>query len=432
MISATSHLRWPGSAGVVRRRLGLQAKLEIHDSGDAFEREADRVADQVTSMPDTGRTPSRFTYSFARVPVEAAPGSIQRAEEEREEDRGSERWPDEPLQLKREAPPAPTPETSLAEGLGRSSGSRLPAATRSYMEPRFGHDFSHVRIHTGPLAHGMSVAIGAAAFTWRNDIFFRNGRFAPETASGRHLLAHELTHVVQQESGKVRGGAEGRIQRAAEVHVNLRGTDRVKVYRDSGATLGGANGFLASSGKPGHRTELGDLSITRKRPDPTARLANWGLRYFATFHGAQGFHSHITWPTRRKMCSEFGSYCTPATQLGRRVRYELTVDGSERSHGCVRLHEDDAHTVFDAVAQGTPVKIYREAGFRPSPFPSSGGGGSGGGSSGRRTHRVVSGDTLSELAVHYDVSIDALRSANGIPADSSHIEIGQELIIPDR
>jgi len=289
-----------------------------------------------------------------------------------------------------------------------------------------------VRIHTGSPAHQMSVAIGAAAFTKRNDIYFRSGRFAPETAFGRHLLAHELTHVLQQGDSAALGAAGGRIQRREEVHVNLQGTDRVKVYRESEATLGGASGFLASSGKAGHRTQLGNLSITAKRPNPTAREGNWGLRYFATFHGEQGFHSHITWPTRRKMCSEFTRFCTPASQLGNRVRHELTVDGAERSHGCVRLHEADAQTVFNAVKKDTPVKIYREARFRASPFSSGGGGSSGGGSSGSRTHRVVSGDTLSELAEHYGVTVDALRSANGIPAGSSHIEIDQVLNIPDR
>jgi Domain of unknown function (DUF4157)/L,D-transpeptidase catalytic domain/LysM domain len=422
---------------------GLQTKLEINDPGDAFEQEADRVADLVTTIPDSNAGTSRFGRSFAGVPVRAhdalpvKPHPIQRFAEDEEEQQSDERLPDEPLHLKRETHAASPMPNALRDGLKQSSGSPLPAATRRYMEPRFGQDFSRVRVHTGSLAHRMSVAIGAAAFTRRNDIFFRDGRFAPETVSGRHLIAHELTHVIQQGGGSSARGlalssAAGRIQRRAEVHVNLHGIDRVKVYRESAATLGGTSGFLASSGRSGHRTRLGDHTITHKRPDPTAKIGVWGLRYFATFYSDQGFHSRLTWPTRRKMCSEFRRHCTPASALNRRVRHELTVNGSELSHGCVRLHEDDAHALFDAVAKGTPVKIYREARFRASPFPSGGGGRTGDTASGGRIHRVVAGDTLGEIAEHYGVTVDALRSANGIPAGSSHIEAGQELVIPDQ
>jgi hypothetical protein len=66
------------------------------------------------------------------------------------------------------------------------------------MEPRFGHDFSQVRIHTDARADAAAAAVGAVAFTAGRDIVFRSGEYAPETREGSHLLAHELTHVVQQ------------------------------------------------------------------------------------------------------------------------------------------------------------------------------------------------------------------------------------------
>lgn len=80
----------------------------------------------------------------------------------------------------------------------RSPGRPLDAATRAYLEPRFGHDFSHVRVHTDMRAAESALAMNALAYTVGRDVIFGTGQFAPETVSGRHLLAHELTHVVQQ------------------------------------------------------------------------------------------------------------------------------------------------------------------------------------------------------------------------------------------
>ena len=74
----------------------------------------------------------------------------------------------------------------------------MDSSARSFMEPRFGHDFSGVRIHTGATADRAVRDVSAAAFTVGSDIAFASGRYAPETEAGRHLLAHELTHTVQQ------------------------------------------------------------------------------------------------------------------------------------------------------------------------------------------------------------------------------------------
>lgn len=79
-----------------------------------------------------------------------------------------------------------------------SSGRPLDAATRSFMEPRFGQDFSHVRVHTDSRAHDSARAVGAMAYTVGRDVIFGAGQYAPGTGDGRRLLAHELAHVVQQ------------------------------------------------------------------------------------------------------------------------------------------------------------------------------------------------------------------------------------------
>lgn len=79
----------------------------------------------------------------------------------------------------------------------RGGGHPLPTSVRRFFEPRFGHDFQHIRLHTDAAATRLSGTLGAEAFTYGRDIFIGHGRFAPGTLDGQHLLAHELTHVVQ-------------------------------------------------------------------------------------------------------------------------------------------------------------------------------------------------------------------------------------------
>ena len=77
-------------------------------------------------------------------------------------------------------------------------GQPLDAATRAFMEPRFGHDFSRVRVHSDSRAAESARAEDALAYTVAQDVVFGEGRYAPHTSEGRKLLVHELTHVVQQ------------------------------------------------------------------------------------------------------------------------------------------------------------------------------------------------------------------------------------------
>ncbi len=89
--------------------------------------------------------------------------------------------------------------------IGSGGGSPLEGSTRTYMESRLGHDFSDVRIHTGPKADESARAIHAQAYTVGTNVVFQAGKFAPDTPSGAHTLAHELTHVAQQKAGPVAG-----------------------------------------------------------------------------------------------------------------------------------------------------------------------------------------------------------------------------------
>jgi hypothetical protein len=147
------------------RKKRLQPKLSISASNDPLEQEADRIADQVTAAPPDhvlSTTPvrvQRFTGQATRD-MAAAPASVDRA---------------------------------LA-----SPGFPLDPSLRQSFEQRFGYDFSQVRIHSDAVSTMSARRINAHAYTCGSDIVFGAGRYAPATWKGRHLLAHELAHVVQQ------------------------------------------------------------------------------------------------------------------------------------------------------------------------------------------------------------------------------------------
>ena len=97
-------------------------------------------------------------------------------------------------------------EPSLVHGvIGSGGGSPLDRDTRGFMEARLGADFSNVRIHTDSKAHESAKSVQAHAYTVGNDVVFQSGKYDPGSDSGKRMLAHELTHVVQQRSGPVDG-----------------------------------------------------------------------------------------------------------------------------------------------------------------------------------------------------------------------------------
>ncbi|WP_008312527.1 DUF4157 domain-containing protein [Leptolyngbya sp. PCC 6406] len=111
---------------------------------------------------------------------------------------------EEPVQFKatvqRSAKGGFTASHDLETRLQRSKGGGIPLSedVRSFMEPRFGADFSQVRVHTGTEAVQMNKEVGAQAFTHGTGLYFNAGKYAPDADSGKQLLAHELTHTIQQ------------------------------------------------------------------------------------------------------------------------------------------------------------------------------------------------------------------------------------------
>ncbi|MBD3918469.1 DUF4157 domain-containing protein [Paenibacillus sp. PR3] len=155
----------------------IQAKLTIGRPGDVYEQEADRVAEQVMRMPIADEhlqscscSESAQTEKISFIQREAATA----------------------------ATPEVTPRVESDIGALKNGGTPLSESARAFFEPRFGYDFSHVRIHDDTRAAQTAQAINARAFTTGRDIVFGTGEYSPDTGEGKRLLAHELTHVVQQ------------------------------------------------------------------------------------------------------------------------------------------------------------------------------------------------------------------------------------------
>ena len=166
----------------------IQTKLTINDPRDRYEQEADQVAEQVLHMPEP-RAPREEAVS-TQAPNIRVQRMCSECEEDAEETLQTKRASDQTTQL--------TPGVEANINILRDGGQPLPRSMRAFFEPRFGHDFSQVRVRTDGRAAETARAINALAFTVGRDIFFGTGQYQPGTASGQRLLAHELTHVTQQ------------------------------------------------------------------------------------------------------------------------------------------------------------------------------------------------------------------------------------------
>jgi hypothetical protein len=124
--------------------------------------------------------------------------------------------PSMPLQRKSAGQAAPTQVPPIVHEVLNSPGQPLDAATRAYMEPRFGHDFSKVRVHADGKAGEAAESIGARAFNSGRDVVFGEDQYVPQNETGRRLLAHELAHTVQRGTGSTAVPGLGRDNSNAE------------------------------------------------------------------------------------------------------------------------------------------------------------------------------------------------------------------------
>jgi len=154
----------------------VRPQLEVNQPGDLFEQEADRVAEAVVAAPDpaAGNPPDDEEVT----PASTAP----------------------PIQRRDDGAGAPAVSAAVERTIAatRGGGSPLPHSVQQTFAPRFGVSLASVRVHTGPRAAGAARDLQAKAFTTGNDIYFGAGQFRPDTQTGRRLLAHEVTHTIQQ------------------------------------------------------------------------------------------------------------------------------------------------------------------------------------------------------------------------------------------
>lgn len=258
-------------------RFPLRAKLHIGEAGDVYEREADRVANTIMGM--SGRDASRVAATPA-----VAPGVQKCAACEAE---GRDRHT--PGSDARYAASPPTATDGGIEAALASTGRPLSESEREFFEPRFGHDFSHVRVHADGDAAESARAIDALAYTVGSDIVFGAGQYAPASAQGRHLLAHELTHVVQQTAGAGGGNTAQRKlveQRVAEPSLQARwALDRVTPTHRVDADSHDENGSTEAIAQGGH-TLYGAVStwqttgFVHQHVGGRAQLAHWVTSHY--------------------------------------------------------------------------------------------------------------------------------------------------------
>ena len=232
-----------------KKRLGLQTKLKVNDPGDIYEQEANRIADQLMATP-------------AHSVVSGAPPRIQRFSGQSNE--------------QVDAAPVSVDHT-LA-----SSGRALEPALRQDMEQRFGHDFSSVRVHTGAQANDSARSLRALAYTVGDDVVFATGRYAPGTREGRSLIAHELTHVVQQGGSGGRRQAHPMVQRQPEPGFEKENEQEkdfgiVGPPQPAPAELPGFGDMTPDAACPPLPTNLGRLAP--EPPCPTAQTDITGERF---------------------------------------------------------------------------------------------------------------------------------------------------------
>lgn len=225
----------------------VQAKLKVGAPDDKYEQEADRVAEQVVSMPEPSsgqasavshaapitsiqRKPTtddekrvlQGPHELAKGPHEEEEGVVRRTHIKKEED-------DDKLRRQPEKDEEDDEKKMLQAKVGdggvrvsnqtqsqidnlKGGGQPLSENTRSFFESRLGEDLSHVRVHTDPTAAETANSINARAFTVGSDVAFGAGEYVPETNAGKRLLAHELTHVVQQDANQQNSNIDSTIK----------------------------------------------------------------------------------------------------------------------------------------------------------------------------------------------------------------------------
>jgi hypothetical protein len=185
----------------------IQFSLTIGQPGDVYEREADAMANRVVSMPKAIASDGSPNLAPKHLGV-AQPQQVNRKQ---------------PVAMRslmrQQADGSPTiaPKNIESRLQAQGSGEPLDTNTRSEMEGAFDADFSGIQVHTGQESATLNQSLGARAFTHGNKIFFNSGEYQPQSQSGKHLLAHELTHTLQQGASVQRKPAVSQISNEVQM-----------------------------------------------------------------------------------------------------------------------------------------------------------------------------------------------------------------------
>lgn len=214
----------------------VQTSLKVSSPSDSAEVEAVNIARRIVSMPApaatvSGRVAAQGKVSPSIAPYSALFRSVKNKEEEKKVQRDANGRPQTGANVQAEITAA------------TSSGKPLPLSVRQYMEPRFNANFSKVRIHTDDRAAKLNNTVSAKAFAYGNNIFFGKNRFQPETQEGKELIAHELTHTIQQ-GAAVQRSADTTVQHSVAPSVQRLGIgDALDYFADRANIIPGFRMF---------------------------------------------------------------------------------------------------------------------------------------------------------------------------------------------
>ncbi|MBC6480841.1 MAG: DUF4157 domain-containing protein [Hormoscilla sp. GM7CHS1pb] len=232
----------------------VQAKLEIRPAGDKYEQEADRLASQVVDRINASG--SSLSPEDKLMPKQTIQGKSLEGGE------------------------AVTPELETSIEQARGSGMPIAESIRKPMEQSFGADFSGVRVHNNPKSNQLNQSMPARAFTTGKDIFFRQGEYNPGSLGGQELIAHELTHVVQQT-----GGTQPRHIGTKPNEAQRKPQQKIKGYANIQLVRDRSN----NSGKSQEQYE--EIEMVPMRPDGREEIR---------------YERHPAFPIWSKLCQEAG------------------------------------------------------------------------------------------------------------------------------
>ncbi len=468
----------------------VQPKLKINQPGDKYEQEADCVAEQVMRMPENEATSiSKVSEKVQCKCAACASGAgtcSECAEEEKEEEkiqlkplattitpliqRQSEEMKEEddddeheeiqtkplanpitPLVQRQSEPEEEIEEDEEEENLQakgapghtravtppiaanihalRGGGQPLPETTRSFFEPRFGADFSEVRVHTDSRAEETARGINARAYTIGQDIVFGTAQYSPGSIAGKKLLAHELTHVVQQTISK-KAGRRPEITRrdsknwTTEIEPAKQGMTNSSLAIQRKVIVPGKD-----KGKWQTRATPWRIWLRERVEDPSIRKVIWNeiLKKMVDSNERheykdddslyrdlmRRYEEHISHTS--STTAPPGKSSTAPTTTPSSVGKGTTSTAGSPSPGASKTSQSS--TTATSPKSGKAPLATPPPGVK-TPF---------------MLHRVVSGEILSKLSTRYGVSEDAIFSANKSrypKMRKDHIEPGWELKIP--